>query len=165
MAMSCKKPNLAPSTAYRYHKCRCSRCSDWKREAAARTNNKERARQRAKEWRRNNPERSRANSRRWQANNPDKVLAISLRRYGLTVEEYRAMGDACMICGSKARGMQRGNDRLCVDHDDETGIVRGVLCGACNVGIGHLNHSVDLLSRAIQYLERGNSNANQTRSI
>jgi len=41
----------------------------------------------------------------------------------------------------------------CVDYDSETGEVRGLLCGFCNVGIGHLRHSADLLKHAIEYLQ------------
>ncbi len=39
-----------------------------------------------------------------------------------------------------------------LDHDDVTGIARGLLCHRCNVGIGSLRDSPDLLERAVQYL-------------
>lgn len=151
MAM-CKRPDLAPSSAYRYYMCRCKRCKEWKRDAAARTNNKERAIIRAREWRKNNPERSRYNSKRYQKNNPEKVLEWQLKKYNMSIDDYNLLVEkqngVCAICGDKARGMQHSNNRLCIDHDDITGEVRGLLCGACNI-----NHSVKLLKNAIKYLE------------
>jgi len=41
-----------------------------------------------------------------------------------------------------------------VDHDHDTGYIRGLLCSSCNKGvIGHLRDSVETLQRAITYLE------------
>lgn len=43
-----------------------------------------------------------------------------------------------------------------VDHDHETGIVRGLLCRRCNLLLGMANDSVELLASSIEYLtERG----------
>lgn len=74
--------------------------------------------------------------------------------YGLTVEQYEAMlgeqGGGCAICGTKIA--DRANRRHYVDHCHETGIVRGVLCSACNSGLGHFKDNRDLLYRAIEYL-------------
>lgn len=43
---------------------------------------------------------------------------------------------------------------LHVDHDAETGKVRGMLCTNCNRGIGFLKHDTEILARAIKYLDR-----------
>lgn len=71
------------------------------------------------------------------------------RTYNLTSEEVEVMraeqGGACAIC-------RRVVDQLHVDHDAETGVVRGLLCGTCNRGIGSLKHSIENLQRAIAYL-------------
>jgi hypothetical protein len=48
--------------------------------------------------------------------------------------------------------MENGKLRLCVDHDHKTGKVRGLLCGACNIALGHFNHDPELLLKAIKYL-------------
>lgn len=71
--------------------------------------------------------------------------------YGITDAEYVAIlehqGGHCAVCG-KARGITR---RLCVDHDHQTGAVRGLLCDPCNrIVIGR--YSIEALSRAIAYL-------------
>jgi hypothetical protein len=42
---------------------------------------------------------------------------------------------------------------LSIDHCHETGKVRGLLCDACNTGIGRFSDQVDLLQKAIDYLE------------
>ena len=152
--MMCKRPDLAPSSTYRYYNCRCERCLQWKKESAKRTNDKELARTRSKEWRLNNLEKSRENSKHYQKIHPEKVLEWQLKKYGLTLEQYKAFGNKCMICDKKPHGMSNGKLRLCVDHDHKTGKIRGLLCGACNIAIGHFYHNSELLKKAILYLEQ-----------
>jgi len=73
------------------------------------------------------------------------------KNYKLTIEEYDVLFEAqdghCAICGN-------GGDRwLDVDHDHETGRLRGLLCRRCNMGLGALGDSVESLQRAIDYLK------------
>ena len=76
------------------------------------------------------------------------------RMYGITVEDYDRMlkeqNSVCWICG-KAETTNGGT--LHIDHNDESGKVRGLLCGKCNRAIGCLDHSPELMKRAIEYLE------------
>ena len=51
----------------------------------------------------------------------------------------------CACCG--------GSDRLVVDHCHKTGALRGVLCHACNVGIGWLGDDLEGVMRAVKYLK------------
>jgi len=44
--------------------------------------------------------------------------------------------------------------RMAVDHDHITGEVRGLLCKRCNRALGILEDSIELLQRAIQYLQK-----------
>lgn len=80
-------------------------------------------------------------------------LHLLTRRYGLTPEDYQRLldsqGGACAICGRE----QSANVALAVDHDHDTGVIRGLLCHRCNSGIGSLGDSVALLKLAIWYLE------------
>lgn len=76
-----------------------------------------------------------------------------LARYGLTEETYQALLVAqehkCAICEVELVD----NDRGChVDHRHDTGRVRGLLCGKCNVGIGMFDEDEDLLFSAMNYL-------------
>jgi len=61
-----------------------------------------------------------------------------------------AQGGVCAICG----GINDNDDALSVDHDHETGRIRGLLCSKCNKGLGSFNDDPELLRKAIAYLER-----------
>ena len=85
------------------------------------------------------------------------VGAYRRRHYGITPEQYEAMveavGGLCAICGQPERATRRGEIRgLNVDHDHDTGAVRGLLCSNCNTAIGLLRDDPVRLQAAIVYL-------------
>lgn len=53
---------------------------------------------------------------------------------------------SCQICDREA-------PVLCVDHDHDTGKVRGFLCHSCNRALGLFKDDADLLRRAAEYLD------------
>ncbi|WP_233521924.1 endonuclease VII domain-containing protein [Streptomyces triticagri] len=61
-----------------------------------------------------------------------------------------AQNHRCAICG--AHGDPADDNRLHIDHDHDSGLVRGLLCGLCNRGIGALRHDPETLRSAMQYL-------------
>lgn len=72
--------------------------------------------------------------------------------YGITPERYeeifRLQGGRCAICRNVPRTI-----RFAVDHDHQTGEVRGILCKRCNhdlLGAGH--DDILTLWRAVEYL-------------
>ena len=124
---------------------------------------KTRQRDYMKRWRSDNKARVSEYMTKWHADHSDHELKYRklynanrkwLKRYGLTyatyVEMAAAQNWACAICHFVPSG--EGRDRLAVDHDHETGAVRGLLCQHCNRGIGQLHDDPDLLYAASEYL-------------
>jgi hypothetical protein len=56
----------------------------------------------------------------------------------------------CDICGTDRPGYSKKSFNI--DHDHKTGIVRGLLCHKCNIGLGNFNDNSELLGKAIKYL-------------
>lgn len=105
--------------------------------------------------RRQDPGRHRATVRKHYRDNPEHYRNYNLARYGITAAEYDArlaeQGGGCACCGATSN---RNGKRLFVDHDHETGAVRGIVCLNCNRGIAALGDDVDGVRRALAYLER-----------
>lgn len=85
--------------------------------------------------------------------------SVYKRKYGITVAEYDIMlasqGNGCAICKTtEPTGHGKKNGRFSVDHDHETGEVRGLLCHACNVALGSFKDNVEILKNAIFYIQR-----------
>lgn len=76
----------------------------------------------------------------------------TLAKYGLTPEEYQEMFDAqrglCAICGRAPEGNGVSKHNLVVDHNHDSGKVRGLLCDFCNRGLGIFRDSPELLEEA-----------------
>ena len=147
-------------------KIRCPSCSEWKElgafqpKAAAKGSGKclpcLAAYQR--EWQRKNRESRRASSLRWWAKkSPEERADYRIKRnYGISRREYDQLlvvqRGVCAICAQPPRPGKWG--RLYVDHDHESGVVRGLLCHYCNSGIGMFEDDGRRLRAALDYLER-----------
>ncbi|MDQ4132357.1 MAG: endonuclease VII domain-containing protein [Actinomycetota bacterium] len=114
-----------------------------------------------------------ARVKRWQQENADRLDAYRRtrredpavkraaraghlkRKYGITIEQYEAMlalqGGTCAIC----RRPPAPNTSLHVDHDHETGEIRGLLCFTCNNFLGDVEEDLQRLRAAAGYLEHG----------
>ena len=86
--------------------------------------------------------------------------------YGITLEEYDRLHanqrGLCAICGEPetASYKYQGSvviQRLAVDHNHDTGEIRGLLCGRCNAGIGFFLDNSEKMRAAAEYLERHNA--------
>ena len=139
--------------------------------AAYRKANPERVAAIQKVWREANPERVAAGKKAWAEANPERAAATkkawneaNLKHvrdsmlqnvYGLSLPEdaeiLEAQDNRCAICGGAPKAEGR---RLAVDHDHETGQVRGLLCTRCNPGLGFFMHDPERLRNAIAYLDQ-----------
>lgn len=74
------------------------------------------------------------------------------RYYKLEYKEYLSMlenqQDKCAICLTTFEAKS-----ICVDHNHNTGDVRGLLCHTCNRALGLFKDSKKILSRTLQYLD------------
>jgi hypothetical protein len=75
-----------------------------------------------------------------------------MKRYGMTIEEFDQMREdqngLCAVC-------KFPHAELHIDHDHETGRIRGLLCNKCNLGIGFMRDDPEVLQAAINYLTNG----------
>lgn len=75
--------------------------------------------------------------------------------YKISKDSYNDMlssqSGGCAICGGKTPG---GRGSFHIDHDHETGVIRGLLCASCNMGIGMLGDNPSRLRLALSYLEK-----------
>lgn|SRR3990167_5831592 len=82
------------------------------------------------------------------------------KKYGITIEDYRKLSlkDSCDICGQKEIAVDRNKNtkRLAIDHNHETGKVRGMLCQRCNQAIGLLREDIELIEKVKSYLNGKN---------
>lgn len=120
-----------------------------------------------KKWRASHLEEDRAYKRRYHWDNRHKILSYQRskklsrpeiyenyrlkHKYGITKSDYenllKKQNGKCAICG------ERSEKKLHVDHNHETGRVRGLLCHNCNITIGRMKENPDALRSAAEYLE------------
>lgn len=115
-----------------------------------------------RERRANEPEENklvrRARSKAFRQQHPDKFKAsvrnaYLKKQYGIIQEDYeyllKKQHGLCAVCETPPET----NRRLAVDHDHDTGAVRGLLCFDCNTSIGKMNDDPVMLRKAAIYLE------------
>jgi hypothetical protein len=92
---------------------------------------------------------------KYYATNKDKIKPKARGRqlrylYGITQEDYNnllsSQNSKCAICGNERS--------LVVDHDHNTGKIRGLLCAQCNFMIGLASDDNAILTRAVEYLTK-----------
>jgi hypothetical protein len=94
-----------------------------------------------------------SHTQRWcKACVPHKKARALAMRYGLSWQEYSRMfaeqAGHCALCPGPAEA---------VDHNHETGEIRGLLCFPCNFKLGGLDNAV-WRTRADLYMKRGYQN-------
>ncbi len=99
----------------------------------------------SKKWREQNPEQFRGNllkSRFW----PYLSWSEALNQYNSILEKQNY---SCGICHKHKSNFSK---EFAVDHNHETGVVRGLLCDNCNKGLGLLGDNMVSVKNALDYL-------------
>ena len=124
---------------------------------------KEKIKKRLDIWREENPEKyqeqykndiAKQKCREYYHNNKDSVKDTYLQtNYGITLKDYNFLlekqNEKCKICNNECPT----GKSLAVDHNHETGKVRGLLCKNCNIGLGMFFDNLDFLESAVLYLK------------
>jgi hypothetical protein len=86
---------------------------------------------------------------------PIKRKSLLKKRYGITQDDYLKILEKqdfkCAVCKTEKPGTSKSN-YFDVDHNHETGSVRGLLCRNCNVTLGVLEKKRNLLMKLEAYL-------------
>lgn len=131
--------------------------SCWCRECNRQRNKKEYYRdheaQKAKDRKRRNmnKEYENAYAREYYHKNKDRQRNYHLKKcYGIVQADYERMMNyqdhKCAICSEEL------GKKLFIDHNHETGEVRGLLCHHCNSLLGYARDKAEILDRAMDYL-------------
>lgn len=105
-------------------------------------------------------ERNRAAIAKWKKDNPEAVALYARRtklkqKYGMTLEDYEQLledqGGVCALCGNE---QHRNISKLFIDHDHETGKVRGLLCLRCNTALGVFGDNTAGVMKVLRYLRQ-----------
>lgn len=77
-------------------------------------------------------------------------------KYGITKVDYDNLlikqNNQCAICGIHLN--VDNSTRAHIDHCHKTGIIRGILCHACNKMLGFARDNVVILEKSIEYLKK-----------
>jgi hypothetical protein len=84
------------------------------------------------------------------------------KKYGIDNDGFEAIWNAfrgqCGICSKELTmpEQKRGQrpSAAVIDHDHNTGNIRGLLCNSCNKAIGLLKDNADLVQKAADYLRK-----------
>jgi len=116
-----------------------------------------------KNWRDNNRERFKEIKRKSLDKHVDTTRNYELlKSKGISLEEYNniliSQNNVCAICNTTDTRTYKDNRRgqilpLFVDHNHQTGEVRGLLCNKCNAGLGMFRDNPEYLASAISYLK------------
>lgn len=82
------------------------------------------------------------------------------RKFKISVEQYEELfvkqKGVCAICKNPETDINYVNGRLqklAIDHNHNTKVIRGLLCAKCNKGLGSFRDDINYLYSAIDYLK------------
>jgi hypothetical protein len=137
--------------------CWCKTC-DKKSKKIYRNENKDIIHKKQKAWYIKNRKELLKQQKLFRKSHPTYQLNIHLKhKFGITLDQYNQMLESqngvCAICNNfEIEKNQYGIKRLSVDHNHQTGKIRGLLCTKCNTGLSFFKDKPDLLIKANNYL-------------
>lgn len=113
----------------------------------------------------NNSDSAKKIKKEWRINNKPLMREKNYKKsYGMSIDDYNVLFEKqngkCAICGS-VETKRKASNFFAVDHCHKTGKVRGLLCDRCNVGIGSLEDSYDIVLSAANYLRKSMEEQNE----
>jgi len=119
----------------------CKECErKWYKSWRARPEVLKRIKEQQKQWAKRNVDNRKLNRKKYN-------LKVN---FGISIEDYNKLllrqNGVCAVCGSNT------NRSLAVDHNHETGKVRGLLCGNCNTALGLLRENIQIIEKLKGYL-------------
>ena len=122
-----------------------------------REKNKEQIAAQMKEYYEKNKEQRAAYNKEYREENKEEIAIKKEEqrlksKYGITSKEKNVLlqkqNNKCKICL-----VEFSNVTPNIDHCHTTNKVRGILCGVCNRGLGFFKEDIEVLTKAIKYLE------------
>lgn len=122
--------------------------------------NAERIKAANKSWRDKNKEKVKKQIKLWQSQNKERKNLSTVfnrrKRNGFSKELFNKLlleqNNKCAICETEIKS-NNGMDTICADHNHIDNTPRGLLCKRCNILLGHSKDDIELLKKAITYLE------------
>jgi len=113
------------------------------------------------EYQKRNKDKANAYRDKYRANNQKSLRVTELRRQakikGYDPDEAQAIFEQhdgkCDICRRTPKEANSSKKYLSIDHCHSTNKIRGMLCNNCNLALGMLQDSPELLAKAIEYIK------------
>lgn len=135
-------------------------CKDCTKETKRKYRDKPGVRKKIRKYRalpENKAKQTALNKKAWAApekRDMHKEASWKFHGINMTMDIYNQMfaeqHGCCAICGTHQTELKR---KLAVDHDHETGEIRGLLCGKCNVALGGCGDNLESVMRFVEYLK------------
>ena len=133
--------------------------------ASWKSRNLDRSRQKSREYHKLHREQDKITAKIWRKANPDKIKDYNARalrkgshlrhRYGISLIEFNDILERqdhkCVVC-NEVFNTSHIMTRPHVDHDHNTGRVRGILHMQCNTMLGHAKDKPERLEKGAKYL-------------
>ena len=120
---------------------------------------KEKSRIQSAQWYKANSKKTLERLKVWRKENPEQFAICAIKnKYKVDLETatslYLRSMQNCECCGlAWCIDMPK---RLIVDHNHNTGVVRGILCHQCNVTLGLLKEDSDRITKLLEYNRKHN---------